>query len=70
MGLDSYPLTKNKPQATAKVAAAFKTEFGEKAHAILPTTASEGFSVLVDGKCHKFFGKLTATTLKPTPEPK
>ena len=45
MGLDSYPLTENEPQATAKVAAAFKTEFGEKAHAIKPTTASEGFSV-------------------------
>jgi hippurate hydrolase len=45
MGLDSYPLTENEPQATAKVAAAFKTEFWEKAHAIKPTTASESFSV-------------------------
>ncbi len=43
--LDSYPLTENDPEATAKVGAAFKAEFGDKAHEIKPTTASEDFSI-------------------------
>ncbi len=43
--LDSYPLTENDPQATAKVAAAFKAEFGDKSHETGPASASEDFSI-------------------------
>jgi hippurate hydrolase len=43
--LDSYPLTENDPQATEKVAAAFKAEFGDKAHETGPASASEDFSI-------------------------
>ena len=43
--LDSYPLTENDAQATARVAAAFKAQFGERAHETAPAAASEDFSV-------------------------
>ncbi len=43
--LDSYPLTENDPQATERVAAAFKAEFGDKAHETGPASASEDFSI-------------------------
>lgn len=43
--LDSYPLTENDAQATAKVAAAFHAQFGDKAHETGPASASEDFSV-------------------------
>ncbi|GAA4751077.1 M20 family metallopeptidase [Flavisolibacter ginsenosidimutans] len=43
--LDSYPLTENDAEATVKVAAAFKAEFGDKAYETGPASASEDFSV-------------------------
>ncbi len=43
--LDSYPLTENDPQATEKVAAAFKAQFGDNVHETGPASASEDFSV-------------------------
>lgn len=43
--LDSYPLTENDAGATAKVAAAFHAEFGDKAHETGPASASEDFSI-------------------------
>ena len=43
--LDSYPLTENDAAATAKVAAAFHAEFGDKAHETGPASASEDFSI-------------------------
>ncbi|HTN65750.1 MAG TPA: amidohydrolase [Burkholderiaceae bacterium] len=43
--LSSYPLTDNDAAATARVAQAFKTQFGENAHETAPTSASEDFSV-------------------------
>jgi len=43
--LDSYPLTENDAAATAKVAESFHAQFGNKAHATMPASASEDFSV-------------------------
>ena len=43
--LDSYPLTVNDAIATAKVAAAFDAQFGDKSHETQPASASEDFSV-------------------------
>lgn len=43
--LDSYPLTENDAEATAKVVAAFNAIFGEKAHETGPAAASEDFSI-------------------------
>lgn len=44
--LSSYPLTDNDPEATAKVAAAFRALFGEeRVREIGPASASEDFSV-------------------------
>jgi hippurate hydrolase len=43
--LDSYPLTENDAAATAKVAAAFHAEFGDKVHETGPASASEDFSI-------------------------
>ena len=43
--LDSYPLTENDAGATAKVAAAFHAQFGDKAHETGPASASEDFSI-------------------------
>jgi hippurate hydrolase len=43
--LDSYPLTENDAVATAKVAAAFNAQFGDKAHETGPASASEDFSI-------------------------
>ncbi len=43
--LDSYPLTENDAVATARVAAAFDAQFGEKSHETKPASASEDFSV-------------------------
>jgi amidohydrolase len=43
--LDSYPLTENDADATAKVAAAFHAQFGDKAHETGPASASEDFSI-------------------------
>jgi len=43
--LDSYPLTENDTEATAKVAAAFHSVFGDKAHETGPASASEDFSI-------------------------
>jgi hippurate hydrolase len=43
--LDSYPLTENDETATAKVAEAFKAQFGDKAFITKPASASEDFSV-------------------------
>jgi hippurate hydrolase len=43
--LDSYPLTENDAQSTAKVAAAFHAQFGDKAYETGPASASEDFSV-------------------------
>lgn len=43
--LDSYPLTENDAEATAKVAAAFHAQFGEKAYQTKPAAASEDFSI-------------------------
>lgn len=43
--LDSYPLTENDEMATAKVAEAFRTWFGDKSYETKPASASEDFSV-------------------------
>ena len=43
--LDSYPLTENDAEATAKVAAAFHSVLGDKAHETGPASASEDFSI-------------------------
>ncbi|MEW9570752.1 amidohydrolase [Rhodanobacter sp. Si-c] len=43
--LSSYPLTENDAQATARVVAAFKAQFGERAYETAPAAASEDFSV-------------------------
>ena len=43
--LDSYPLTENDEKATARVAEAFKAQFGSKAYETQPASASEDFSV-------------------------
>jgi hippurate hydrolase len=43
--LDSYPVTNNDAAATAKVAEAFKVEFGDRSHETKPASASEDFSV-------------------------
>lgn len=43
--LDSYPLTENDAVATAKVAAAFNAQFGDKSHETGPASASEDFSI-------------------------
>ena len=43
--LDSYPLTENDAEATAKVAGAFAACFGNRAYETQPASASEDFSV-------------------------
>jgi hippurate hydrolase len=43
--LDSYPLTDNDAIATARIAEAFKAQFGKKAYETEPASASEDFSV-------------------------
>lgn len=43
--LGSYPLTENDAAATARVAAAFRAQFGERALEARPAAASEDFSV-------------------------
>lgn len=43
--LDSYPLTENDALATARVAAAFDAQFGNKSYETEPASASEDFSV-------------------------
>lgn len=43
--LDSYPLTENDAEATAKVAAAFHAQFGANVHETEPASASEDFSI-------------------------
>lgn len=43
--LSSYPLTRNDVESTEKIARAFETQFGEKAHETKPAGASEDFSV-------------------------
>lgn len=43
--LDSYPLTENDVAATAKVAAAFNAQFGNRSYETQPASASEDFSV-------------------------
>ncbi|WP_370457538.1 M20/M25/M40 family metallo-hydrolase [Rufibacter sp. XAAS-G3-1] len=43
--LDSYPLTENDANATAKVAEAFAAQFGDKSYETQPASASEDFSV-------------------------
>ncbi|WP_250515548.1 amidohydrolase [Caballeronia sp. INDeC2] len=43
--LSTYPLTDNDPDATARVAEAFRAHFGERAFETAPTPASEDFSV-------------------------
>lgn len=43
--LSSYPLTENDAPSTAKVAAAFKAQFGDRAYEAAPASASEDFSV-------------------------
>ncbi|MFA5245208.1 MAG: M20 family metallopeptidase [Pedobacter sp.] len=43
--LDSYPLTENDADATARVAEAFHAQFGNKAYETMPASASEDFSV-------------------------
>lgn len=43
--LDSYPITENDAGATARVAAAFRAQFGNRAYETLPASASEDFSV-------------------------
>ena len=45
---DSYPLTRNDPDATARVAAAFQRHFGDQASTLPRQPASEDFSVLPD----------------------
>ncbi|MBB2148120.1 amidohydrolase [Pedobacter gandavensis] len=43
--LDSYPITENDAIATAKVAEAFHTQFGDRSYETQPASASEDFSV-------------------------
>ncbi|MBK0402499.1 amidohydrolase [Adhaeribacter sp. BT258] len=43
--LDSYPLTENDANATAKVADAFAAQFGDKCFETQPASASEDFSI-------------------------
>ncbi|WEK21063.1 MAG: M20 family metallopeptidase [Candidatus Pedobacter colombiensis] len=43
--LDSYPITDNDAVATAKVAEAFRTQFGDRSYETQPASASEDFSV-------------------------
>ncbi len=43
--LDSYPITDNDAEATAKVASAFDAQFGDKSIETKPASASEDFSV-------------------------
>jgi|SRR6218665_274982 len=43
--LDSYPVTENDVAATAKVAAAFDAQFGDRSFETAPASASEDFSV-------------------------
>jgi len=43
--LSSYPLTRNDVEATAKVAGAFKAQFGDCAYETPPAAASEDFSI-------------------------
>lgn len=43
--LDSYPITDNDLIATAKVAEAFRTQFGDRSYETQPASASEDFSV-------------------------
>jgi amidohydrolase len=43
--LNSYPLTDNDAQATARVAAAFDAQFGERSYETGPASASEDFSI-------------------------
>jgi len=43
--LDSYPITENDAGATAKVAEAFHTQFGDKSIETAPASASEDFSI-------------------------
>ncbi|MGB6053771.1 MAG: amidohydrolase [Burkholderiaceae bacterium] len=43
--LSSYPLTDNDADATARVAQAFRTQFGDHAYETAPASASEDFSV-------------------------
>lgn len=43
--LDSYPLTENDAVATARVAAAFLVQFGDRSYETQPASASEDFSV-------------------------
>jgi hippurate hydrolase len=45
---DHYPLTENDPDVTAKVAAAFKSHFGDKASTLDRQSASEDFSEIPD----------------------
>ncbi|MDO5670259.1 MAG: amidohydrolase [Corynebacterium sp.] len=45
---DSYPLTSNDPDATARVRGAFDEFFGERAVDMEPVSASEDFSVIPD----------------------
>jgi hippurate hydrolase len=45
---DQYPLTSNDPEATARVAAAFKVHFGDRAFTIPRQSASEDFSRIPD----------------------
>lgn len=55
--LDSYPITDNDVAATAKVAEAFDTQFGDRSFETAPASASEDFSVFGEtGKCPMFFG--------------
>lgn len=43
--LSSYPLTDNDPEATQRVAAAFRAQFGDRVYQSKPAAASEDFSV-------------------------
>ena len=45
---DTYPLTSNDPDATARVAAAFDDHFGERAFTAPSQSASEDFSTIAD----------------------
>ncbi|HST03420.1 MAG TPA: amidohydrolase [Chloroflexia bacterium] len=45
---DEYPLTSNNPEVTAKVAAAFKDYFGDRAFTVPRQSASEDFSRIPD----------------------
>ena len=46
---DRYPLTNNNPEVTARVAAAFKKYFGDRAFGAPRQSASEDFSLIADG---------------------